>query len=193
MQPQALVVVDVQEGFDDPRWGRRNNPQCERRIEGLVAAWEAAGWPVVVVRHDSAEPDSPLRPDRAGNQLRPFLRGRGDLLVAKSVHSSFHGEPDLAAWLRGQGIGAVAVCGLTTNHCCETTTRVACDLGLQASFIADATATFDRLSLSGRVISAEALTEVTLANLAGEFATVADTATVLAGLPSRPQTSGVRR
>jgi nicotinamidase-related amidase len=184
METQALIVVDVQVGFDNPMWGDRNNPACEQNIAELVARWEQLGWPVVVVRHDSVEQHSPLRPELPGNQLKQFLRDRGDLLVTKSVHSSFHGEPNLHGWLAERGIEAVAVCGITTNHCCETTARVACDLGYRVTFIGDATATFDRLSLSGEVIDADTLARTTFANLAEEFAEVRDTAGVLSSLPA---------
>jgi nicotinamidase-related amidase len=51
------------------------------------------------------------------------------LTVTKSVNSSFHGEPDLDAWLRGEGVGSIVVAGITTNHCCETTARVGGNLG----------------------------------------------------------------
>ena len=39
----ALIVIDVQQGFLDPRWGRRNNPQAEQNIAALLAAWRQAG------------------------------------------------------------------------------------------------------------------------------------------------------
>ena len=52
----ALVVVDAQAGFDDPIWGRRNNPHCDQNIAALVSAFVAAGRPVVYVRHESASP-----------------------------------------------------------------------------------------------------------------------------------------
>src|SRR3954447_20577346 len=181
---QALIVVDVQVGFDDPRWGERNNPACEQNIAALVDRWEALGWPVVVVRHDSVEPQSPLRPDSAGNRLKDFLHDRGDVLVTKSVHSAFHGDPDLHGWLAGRGIEAVAVCGITTNHCCETTARVGCDLGYRVTFIGDATATFGRATPAGVRIEADALAQTTFANLDGEFAEVRDTAEVLDTLPA---------
>ncbi len=183
MRIQALIVVDVQVGFDDPAWGRRNNPDCEQNVAALADRWERLGWPMVVVRHDSVEPQSPLRPQLPGNQLKDFLRGRGDVLVTKSVHSAFHGTPDLHGWLAERGIEAIAVCGITTNHCCETTARVGCDLGYRVTFVGDATATFGRRAPSGELIDADTLARTTYANLDGEFAEVRDTAGVLGALP----------
>ncbi|MGI8665198.1 MAG: cysteine hydrolase family protein [Jatrophihabitans sp.] len=182
MTAQALIVVDVQVGFDDPKWGPRNNPQCEQNIARLLDSWESSGRPIVIIRHDSTEPASPLRPDQPGNQLKQFVRDRGAVLIVKSVHSCFHGDPDLHAWLQQRQIEDVAICGITTNHCCETTARVAADLGYRVTFISDATSTFDRMSLSGKVIAADTVAEMTFANLADEFAEVRDTASVLSTL-----------
>ena len=89
----ALVVVDAQQGFDDPWWGRRNNPDCDRNIERLVTAWHKRQAPLVYVRHDSEEPGSPLHPDNPGNRLKPYLRPEPELLVTKQVNSAFHGTP----------------------------------------------------------------------------------------------------
>jgi nicotinamidase-related amidase len=182
MSSQALIVVDVQQGFDDPRWGPRNNPRCEQNIAELMDSWQRSGQPVVIIRHDSTEPDSPLRPGTAGNQLKEFLRDRGNVLIVKSAHSAFHGAPDLHGWLQARTIDAVAICGITTNHCCETTARVAADLGYRVTFISDATATFDRRSLTGKVLPADQVAEMTFANLADEFAAVSDTASTLSSL-----------
>lgn len=176
----ALLVIDVQQGFDDAGfWGRRNNPECESNIGALIGAWRDAGRPVVFVRHDSGDSASPLHPSRAGNAFQNVVTGAPDLLVVKSVNSSFHGTPDLHAWLQENSIQELVICGITTNHCCETTARLGGNLGYDVFFALDATHTFDRTGPDGQSIPAETLSQVTAANLHGEFATVTTTRALL--------------
>ena len=175
----ALVVIDVQRGFDDLWWGRRNNPACDENIAALVSQWATRGRPLVYVRHDSTNPGSPLHPVHVGNRLKRYLTEEPDLLVTKEVNSAFHGSPDLDAWLRGAGITGIVICGITTNHCCETTARVGANLGHRVSFVIDATHTFDRTGPDGTTLSADQLTTATATNLHGEFATIVSTAEVL--------------
>jgi nicotinamidase-related amidase len=179
--PPALIVVDVQQAFDDPSWGKRNNPDCESNIGTLIEHWRRQGHPIVFVRHDSVEPGSTLAYGTPGNAFKDVITGEPDLLVTKSVNSSFHGEPSLQAWLDAEGIGAIYVCGITTNHCCETTARVGGNLGYDVRFVLDATHTFDRPDPFGGIVSADELARVTATNLHGEFATVMDTAGAIAG------------
>jgi nicotinamidase-related amidase len=172
----ALVVVDVQQAFDETDyWGVRNNPGCEANVAALLGAWRAAGRPVVLVRHDSDEDDSPLRTDRPGNAFKPEVEGPADLFVTKQVNSAFHGDPDLAGWLRQRGIDQIAICGITTNHCCETTARVGANVGFDVLFVLDATATFDRQGPDGEWMTADELARATATSLHGEFASVVAT------------------
>lgn len=86
----ALLVVDVQRGFDDEsHWGPRNNPSCEENIALLIARWRAEHRPVVFARHDSAEPGSPLRAHSPGNRFKPVVTGEPDVLITKRVNSCF--------------------------------------------------------------------------------------------------------
>jgi nicotinamidase-related amidase len=173
----ALVVVDVQRAFEDADyWGRRNNPNCEENVAALIEAWRRHDQPVVFVRHDSVEPGSPLRPGEPGNAFKDEVAGVPDLLVTKHVNSAFHGDPDLAAWLRESGIGDVLVCGIQTNMCAETTARVAANLGFGMRFAIDATHTFDLASHDGGIIAADELARVTAANLDPEFGRIVTTA-----------------
>lgn len=177
----ALVVVDVQKGFNDEDfWGRRNNPECESNIAALLTRWRETRRPVVFVRHDSENPDSPLFPASPGHAFQEVVTGEPDLQVVKSVNSSFHGDPDLHEWLQKKGISELVICGITTNHCCETTARVGGNLGYNVFFALDATYTFDRTGLDGENMPAELLAQVTAANLHGEFATVCTAREIIA-------------
>jgi nicotinamidase-related amidase len=167
----ALLVIDVQKGFDDLEyWGPRNNPECEANIAALLARWRETDRPVVFVRHDSAEPQSPLRPDNPGNAFKDVVTGDPDVVISKHTNSCFYGDPDLHAWLQERGIQQLVLCGITTNHCCETTARMAGNLGYDVRFVLDATHTFDRGDLS-----ADQLAHATATNLDGEFATIVST------------------
>ncbi|HEV7899752.1 MAG TPA: isochorismatase family protein, partial [Planosporangium sp.] len=90
----ALIVIDVQTGFDSPYWGRRANPAAEENIGRLISAWTATDRPVVRVRHASRTPGSPLAAQAPGHAYKPVVAGLEPALeVVKSVHSSFHGSP----------------------------------------------------------------------------------------------------
>ncbi len=181
----ALVVVDVQRGFSDPSWGRRGNPAFEANLSALLDGWRD---PVVLVRHDSREPGSPLAPGSPGNALSPLLDGVDPaLLVVKHVNSSFHGDPDLAAWLRREGIGEIVLAGIQTNMCVETTARVGGNLGFAVTVALDATATFDLAGPDGAVLTAEELTRATATNLhGGGFARIASVDQVLSASSASP-------
>jgi nicotinamidase-related amidase len=172
---EALLVIDVQQAFDDPSWGSRNNPACERNVERLIDDFRARGEAVVFVRHDSDEPGSTLRAGTPGNAFKDVVTGEPDLLVTKRVNSAFLGDQDLDGWLKDRGIGRIAVCGITTNHCCETTARMGGNLGYDVDFVLDATAAFDMTGPDGTTFDAETVYRMTATNLHGEFATVVQT------------------
>jgi nicotinamidase-related amidase len=168
----ALVLIDVQQGMDDPRWGPRNNLNAERQMARLLTAWREARRPVVHVQHLSREPDSPLRPERSGSALKAETAPCGDEPVfQKQVNSAFIGT-DLERHLRERGIEHLVMVGLTTDHCVSTTARMASNLGFVVTVVADATATFDRVSFDGARFTAEQMHRLALASLHSEFATV---------------------
>lgn len=180
MASTALIVVDVQQGFEDPSNGPRDNPRAEENVGRLIAAWRERGEPVVFVRHASGAEYAPLAPGQPGHEFKAVITGEPDLLVTKSVHSAFYGEPDLHAWLQGAGLQAITVCGIQTNYCCETTARMGGDLGYDVTFVADAMHTFDMTGPDGAVIPAAEISRATQASLHGEFATVRTTDEVVA-------------
>lgn len=183
----VLIIIDVQEAFDDPYWGPTSNPACEDNIASLVDAWHERGGTIVVVRHDSVSAGSPLHPDHPGNRLKPVAaNATAELQVVKSVNSAFLGEPNLDEWLKARGSTQLVLCGIQTNMCVETTARMGGNLGYDVIVPLDATRTFD---LDGEVggtqdsATADELMRITAINLSGGgFATVTTTDAVLASV-----------
>ncbi|MFH8445476.1 cysteine hydrolase family protein [Streptomyces sp. NPDC018026] len=189
----ALVVVDVQKGFEEVDfWGTRNNPAADDNIAALIDAWQSAGRPVVFVRHDSVKAGSPLREGYEGNGFKEYVerrRGKGsgaELLVTKSVNSAFLGAPDLGDWLRAAGIRQLVLVGIQTNMCVETTARMGGNLGYEVVVPLDATYTFDLEGPFGWRQSADELARASAVSLhGGGFARVVTTEEVLAGCSPR--------
>lgn len=175
----VLIVIDVQQGFRDDRWGENGNDSALANIENLVNHWRSKKLPIVVVKHNSKHPDSPLFSGSPGNNLEPFLDGPKDAVIQKSVNSAFYGTPDLHLWLAKRNFRNIVICGITTNRCCETTARMAGNLGYATSFVIDATDAFDLTHPDGVVTPAADVMRMTAANLDEEFATVLTTAQAL--------------
>lgn len=178
----ALLVIDVQEGMDDPRQPPRDNPDAETNIARLLAAWRAARRLCVHVRDDSLNPDSLYAPGKPGNAIKQIVAPLPDeWLIAKHVHSAFIGTA-LAARLRDAAITTLVVTGLVANHCVESTARMAADLGFITYVVGDATAAFDGTGPDGTRYAAAAIHAMTLMNLHKEFATITTTDAVIAAL-----------
>jgi len=175
----VLVIIDVQKGFDDPRWGRRNNPQAETVMARLLAAWRASNRPVFHVQHLSVMPGSPLRPENPGSAFKDEVRPlEGEPIFQKHVNSAFIGT-GLEARLRADGYDTLVIIGLTTPHCVSTTARMAGNLGFRTYVVSDATAAFGLTGADGREYSAEEVHALSLATIHNEFAEVIESRFIL--------------
>src|SRR5215213_11180579 len=179
MPTPTLLLIDVQRAFDDGSWGPRNNPQAEQRIAEALAAWRAAGAPVIHVRHRSAEPGGRFVPGTPAFDFKPEAEPReGEPVITKDVNSGFIGT-DLEARLREAGAQTVVLAGLTTDHCVSTTARMAANLGFETWVLGDATATHDRRGPGGELLPAELMHRSAIASLHDEFAEVLPTSDAL--------------
>lgn len=171
----ALVLVDIQQGLDDPWYGVRNNPEAEANAARVLAHWRATGRPVVHIQHLSTNPESPLYPGKPGVPHKPEVTpAEGEPVMTKHVNSGFIGT-DLEQWLRDNDADQVVICGLTTNHCVETTTRMSGNLGFDTYLVHDACAAHNLRGPDGTNYSAEQVHAMSIANIASEFATVLTT------------------
>jgi len=188
----TLLVIDVQQAFGDSSWGERNNPDAETRVRELLAVWRDIGAPVVHVRHQSDSPSGLFRRGTPAFEFKPEARPlQGELIIDKRVNSAFIGT-DLEGVLRSDGTTHIVVVGLTTDHCCSTTARMAGNLGFETWFVSDATATHARGSFN-----AETMHRTALASLDGEFARIMTTAEAIEqlrqGAALQPDRSYIRR
>jgi nicotinamidase-related amidase len=179
----ALILIDVQRAFDDPSWGKRNNPAAESNVLKLLTAWRHAHLPIIHVHHRNTAVGSLFNPEDPGFQVKqeatPF---KGEPVIFKSLNSAFIGT-DLQDHLKAMKVNTLVIVGITTDHCVSTTTRMAGNLGFNTHIVSDATATFERVGPDGCQYSAETMHSTALASLNREFATVATTSEILLAIP----------
>lgn len=184
----ALLLIDIQTGFDSPFWGARNNPDAETNAGALLNHWRALGAPVIHVRHISVEPGSPLGPETGGTAFKPEVAPwPNEPVFEKSVNSAFIGTA-LEIHLRDAGISDLVICGLTTPHCVSTTTRMAANLGFRVRLAHDACASFaanaDTDWAEGvSPLSPEQIHQSAVSHLHGEFAEAISVDALLAEVP----------
>lgn len=175
----ALLLIDVQLAWDDPYWGARNNPGAEANLGRLVQAFRANGLPVIHMRQDSRDPNSPLHPGEPGHAFKPETAPLpGEQVFPKTTHCAFTGT-GLEAHLRAGGIQRLVIAGFTTNHCVSTTARLSCDLGFKTVVVRDACVAFELDDLDGNRVPAQTLHDLGLTELHGEFAMVLPTEALL--------------
>jgi nicotinamidase-related amidase len=192
--PNALIVIDVQESFRQrPLWRAIANPKIADDVARLVGCARERADLVVWILH--TEPGSGTTFDPASGHVRlipPLEPHPGEPVLTKSSHNAFTTTP-LQQLLTQRGITEVTICGIRTEQCCETTARLASDLGYQVTFVTDATTTnpvphrdapkdqtVEELLADPRTLPADAVIERTEYALAGRFATIA-TITELTG------------
>jgi nicotinamidase-related amidase len=137
----ALLVVDAQDSFKaTPKWERRNNRQFEKNVGALIDAYRTAGLPVIFFLHTDGDEGFAL--DSPYFKLMDFIERRPDEpLLVKDTRNCFTSR-SLGAMLMAKGVRRVAITGIQMEQCCETTARVAADLGYAVDFVTEGTMTF---------------------------------------------------
>lgn len=167
---RALIVIDVQESFRArPLWDRIANPGIAEPVNRLVRLARDGGDLVVWVLHTEPGSGDVFDPEKGHVRLLAELEQPlpDEPVLYKTSHNAFT-TTNLQQRLTAAGVGELWVCGIRTEQCVETTARLGSDLGYGVVFVADATTTNPIGDLS-----AEAITERTLAVLRDRFARIA--------------------
>jgi isochorismate hydrolase len=149
----ALLVIDMQRYFTAPS-SHAYVPSSGKIIPNIIklaAAFEKMGRPVIFTRHVDADTEGMMyrwwrdriREDSEESAIdRRLKTGAGRVLV-KHQYDAFFGT-GLEKMLRRSGAAQVAVTGVVTHLCCETTARSAFMRGFEVFFVTDATADYGR-------------------------------------------------
>lgn len=184
MDKRALTMIDMQQCMSKAAISERNNPEAEVQIQKLLNAWRQAKWPVIHLRHISREANSVFHPGQAGATFQAeFVPLEQEAVFEKNRPDAFC-NTGLERWLHLRELSQLVIVGVSTNNSVEATARSAGNLGFKTWVVADACFTFPKLDYSGVLRSAEEVHAMSLANLAGEYATIIETAALLASLPN---------
>lgn len=195
----ALLVVDLQLLCAAPQRGmfaaaaelgrpdllepyrRRLDATVVPNARRLAEAHRAIGAPVVFTKIESLTTTGRERSgchralglhvppgDVDGDILPALAPHANDLVVAKTASDAFVGT-NLEYLLRNMGIAHVAVCGVLTHECVESTARHASDLGFTVHLVEDACAAVEHERH-----------EMTVRNLGQSYAVVTSTADLVA-------------
>jgi ureidoacrylate peracid hydrolase len=188
----ALIVVDMQNIWVHPR-GARYLPMSEDivpKIQELLRFCRSRQVPVIYLHttkrkdladagifadikpqtHDAADEWSNFEGSPGAELYEPVKPAAGDILVKKFRYSGFYGT-QLENLLRALGRDTIAIAGVATNVCCDSTARDGAMRDFKVLFLSDCNAAFSR-----------AEQEATLSNFDKHFGVVMDSQALMAKL-----------
>lgn len=165
----ALFVLDMQSYFlsADSHAFVPSAPALLPGVQSLINAFYRARRPVILTRHVNAPEDAGrmgqwwkdmIPADSPTSEIVKDLDASKGMIFDKHQYDAFWGTA-LDETLRSRGVGQVAITGVMTHLCCETTARSAFMRGYEVFFAIDGTATYT-----------EAFHRAALLNLAHGFA-----------------------
>ena len=173
IEQSALLVIDVQDSFKaTPRWELRNNPDFENNVARLIDAYRAAGLPVIYFLHSDDDPG--FETTSKYYKLMDFIDPKPNEPVLHKNTRNVFTSTRLAELLLQLGVRRLAISGIQMEQCCETSARVAADLGYAVDFVIDSTMTFPipNREKPSETLDVDAIRERTEYVLRGRFAAI---------------------
>lgn len=174
-----LIIINAQIGLLDATQLGRNNSEAEKNISKLLNYWRTQKRSVIHVKHVSSNPSSIFYRGTSGCEILPDLQAReGETIIEKTKSSAFT-ETELESQLKKMEPENIVLVGFTANECIDATARDASALGFEAYVVGDATAMFDVRSPDGKLLKAERIHRLTLANINAFYARVIQAADIV--------------
>ncbi len=175
----ALLILDMQEYFLQPSSHAfiPSAPAILPGLRALVEVFSTAGRPLIFTRHVNTSHDAGMMrrwwrdlliPDHPLSAITPRFDLTHGRVLTKSQYDAFY-LTDLESVLHQAGVEQLALGGVMTHLCCETTARSAFMRGFSVFFLTDGTATYNA-----------DFQRATMLNLAHGFAVLTSVADLLA-------------
>lgn len=178
--PKAtLVIINAQKALLVSTQRSRNNTEAEAQIAKLLAHWRKTRRQVIHVRHISENPASAFYSKApSADFIQDLEPEASEIVIEKKKSSAFVGT-DLEKVLTNASLDPLVITGFTANECIDATARQSSELGFTTYVVGDATATFDFNGPDGKLIKADRIHRLTLANLGALYAKVVETQELL--------------
>ncbi|WP_337064978.1 isochorismatase family protein [Rouxiella badensis] len=186
MSHSALLIVDVQRSFEQKDfWQQEDFPAFRQALTRLIDGCQSRNVPLVDIFHVS---QGPFALESGFVTPMSFLSHEPEVRIYKHVHNALT-ESGLDVWLRDRQINHLVISGMRTEQCCETTARVASDLGFDVTFVTEATLTFPMTHSSGLTLSSDEIKLRTELVLTDRFAHVTNVDGALNELDNRAEST----
>jgi nicotinamidase-related amidase len=173
IEQSALLVIDAQDSFKAmPRWERRDNRDFESNVGRLIAGYREASLPVIYFLHTDEDPG--FETTSKYYKLMDFIEPRANEPVLHKNTRNVFTSTRLAEMLLEKGVRRLVITGIQMEQCCETSARLAADLGYAVDFVIDGTMTFPipNRDNPSQELGVDAIRERTEYALRGRFATI---------------------
>ena len=169
----ALLIIDVQNDyFSGGKMELSGSLEAALKIKDLLDYFRKADLPVIHIQHVSLRPGASFfLPDTPGVEINDNVKPEaGEKVVVKNYPNSFR-DTELDSYLKENKISRLAIAGMMTHMCIDTTVRAAFDLGYECILAGDCCAARE-LAINNVKIPAQDVQNSFLAALNGIFASV---------------------
>jgi nicotinamidase-related amidase len=169
----ALLIIDIQNDyFPGGAMELVGALEAGNHARRALTAFREKSLPVVHIQHVAVHPGATFfLPNTPGMDIHPCVAPKaGEVIIQKHYPNAFRETP-LLEHLRKHSITRLAIVGMMTHMCIDTSVRAAADLGFECLLAHDACATKAQ-SFGGVTVSAESVQAAFLAAINGTFAKV---------------------
>lgn len=172
----AFVLIDIQNDyFEKGTMTLVDSERASKSARLILDKFRAENLPIVHIQHIATNPTATFfLPNTWGSEIHDTVKPlEGEKVIVKHTPNSFR-ETELFAYLSGEQITDLVICGMMTHMCVDATTRAAKDLGFNITLIGDACST-KNLEINGQMVHAEEVQKSFLAALNYFYSTVVTT------------------